>query len=71
MTPETCVLSYALAQFLQSTVARRAAFARLMELVQTSSQVPPPDELAKMYGYESVEKMEEAWVEFMKSAAFR
>ncbi len=71
LTPEYCVMAYAFSQFLQSTVQRRAAYAKLMELVQTSSQMPVPEELAKIYGYESVEKMEEGWVEFMKSATFR
>ena len=41
------------------------------ELIDTSNAVPEPGELAKIYGFETVEQMLADWKEFMKSSAFR
>lgn len=76
-TPEDTVLAFAFSYFLQSTQSRVFAFMKLVERVESGSQVPSPVELAKIYGYRTedgggdVTALNEAWVEFMKSSAFK
>ncbi|MEZ5300713.1 MAG: hypothetical protein R3F11_08655 [Verrucomicrobiales bacterium] len=71
LTPERVVLMYSFARYLQSTPERVAAFAKLAERIDTSRQMPVAEELADIYGFESVEKMEEDWIDYLKSSDFK
>ncbi len=71
VTPTDLVLCYGFSRYLQSTVGRMANYAKLAERIDTSNAVPEPAELAKIYGFETVEQMLADWKAYMKSSAFR
>ena len=37
----------------------------------TSNQIPASDEIAKIFGFDSVEALEADWIEFIKSKDFK
>ena len=39
--------------------------------IETSDQIPPPEEIATIYGFESAEAMEADWIEFIRSTKFK
>ena len=71
LTPEGLVTMYSLGYYLQSTPQRVSAFAKLMSRIETSDQIPPPSEIATIYGFESAEAMEADWIEFIRSTKFK
>ncbi len=71
MSPTDCVLTYAFSRYLQSTVGRLANYATLCERIETSNAMPEQIELAKIYGFDSVKAMEDDWIAYMNSSAFR
>jgi len=71
LDPEKLVLIYSFAYFCQSTPERLAGFAALVRLVESSNQIPEPIEFAKLFGFETVEAFQTAWIEFIKSTAFK
>ena len=68
---ESNVLAYAFSRYLQSNSARVANYAKLLEKIDTSSQIPEPEELAKLYGFADVAALQADWVTFMKSGEFK
>jgi hypothetical protein len=70
-TPATNVLAYSFLHFLHSSPERVAGWPRLIERISTSSQVPEPEDMAKLLGFESAEAMEKQWVEYITSGSFR
>lgn len=71
LTPPELVLAYSFSYYMQSTPARLAAYAKLLERIESSRQIPEPIELAKIFGFETVEELEEDWKEFVGSTAFK
>ncbi len=71
LSPERTVTMYGLARYMQSTPDRLAKFSKFMERVDTSQAVPVPEELAKIFGFESVTAFEADWIEYLKSTAFK
>ena len=71
VTPTQLVIVYSLSYYMQSTPARLANFAELVRRIESNNQVPPPVEIAKIFGFDSVEDFEEGWTEFVKSTAFK
>ena len=71
LSPELTVTAYGLARYMQSTPARLAKFSKFMERVDTSQAVPVAEEMAKIFGFETVEEFETDWIEYMKSTAFK
>ena len=39
--------------------------------MESNNTIPEPIEFAKIYGFDSVEKMEADWVEYIKSSEFK
>ncbi len=68
---ETNALAFAFARFLQSNVDRIAAWAKLIEQIEISHQVPEKEDLAKIMGFADAKAMETAWVDWMKSSDFK
>ncbi len=56
-----------LANYFQSTPKHVCAFARLVRRVESNNTIPEPEELARIYGFDSVEKMQAAWIDYIKS----
>lgn len=71
LKPEELVLAYSFSYFMQSEMSRLTAYTKMIERADSSRNIPAPIEVAKIFGFESVEKLEEAWTEFIKSTAFK
>ena len=71
LTPEYLVMIYSFAYYMQSTPGRLSAFAKMIRRSGTSSQIPASIEIAKIFGFDSVEALEADWIEFIKSTKFK
>lgn len=71
LNPTKLVLVYSFANYLQSNPKRVSAFARMIRRVESNNTIPEPEELAKIYSFDSVEKMEADWIEYIKSNEFK
>jgi hypothetical protein len=71
LNPAKLVLVYSLANYLQSNSKRVCAFARTIRRVESNRAIPELPELAKIYGFDTVEAMEADWIEYIKSNDFK
>ncbi|MFC7335543.1 hypothetical protein ACFQY0_00020 [Haloferula chungangensis] len=71
LDPEKLVLIYSFGYYCNSTPKRLSGFANLVRRVETSNQIPEPIELAKIMGFDSVEALQEDWIEFVVSSSFK
>lgn len=71
LTPESIVLSYSFAYYLQSTPERLNSFANMIRRVQYDGAMPVSLELAKLYGFKTSKEFETDWTEFIKSQNFK
>ena len=71
LTPELTVLMYGFARYMQSTPERISKFSKVMERVDTSRSIPVPLEMAKLFGFETVQEFETDWINYLKSSAFK
>ena len=71
LTPEQLVLTYSFAYYMQSDSARLASFANMIRRIESNAQVPAPIEIAKLFGFETVEDFQNDWTEFIKSTKFK
>ncbi len=71
LTPELTVLMYGFARYMQSTPDRISKFSTVMERVDTSRSIPVPQEMAKLFGFETVKEFEDDWIAYLKSTAFK
>ena len=70
LTPAKLVLVYSFANYLQSNPKRVSAFARMIRRIESNNTIPEPEELAKIYGFASVEAMEKDWIAYITSNDF-
>jgi hypothetical protein len=71
LTPATTVLMYSLVYYMQSTPARMANFSKTMNRVDTGRAIPAPVELAKLFGFETVDDFVADWKTYIESTDFR
>jgi len=71
LTPEQLVLIYSFAYYMESDSARIAAFADMVRRIESNNQVPASIEMAKIFGFETVEAFQNDWIEFIKSTSFK
>lgn len=71
LTPERLVLIYSFAYYMQSDSKRLAGFAKMIRRIESSNQIPPPEEIAKIFGFETVEAFEADWATFIKEGDFK
>jgi hypothetical protein len=71
LTPQYQVHIYSLAYYMQSTPGRLSAYAKMIRRSGTSNQIPASIEIAKIFGFDSVEALEADWIEFIKSTKFK
>ena len=71
LTPELTVLMYGFVRYMQSTPDRISKFSNVMERVDTSRSIPVPQEMAKLFGFETVKEFEDDWIAYLKSTAFK
>jgi hypothetical protein len=71
LTPERLVLIYSFAYYMQSDSKRLGAFAKMIRRIESSKQIPSPEEFAKIFGFDSVEAFETDWATFIKEGDFK
>ncbi len=71
LKPEELVLSYSFSYFMQSEMSRLTNYTKMIAMADSSRKIPAPAELAKIFGFETVEELETAWTEFIKSTDFK
>lgn len=71
LNPEQLVLMYSLAYYMQSNSSRIASYAKMVQRIESNNQVPAVIEMARIFGFESVEDFQEDWSKFIKSTSFK
>jgi hypothetical protein len=71
LNPERLVLIYSFAYYMQSDMKRLASYANLIRRIESSNQIPPPIEIAKIFGFETVEELEKDWQNFITGKDFK
>ena len=71
LTPERLVLMYSFSCYMESDAKRLASYAKMIRRIGTSSQIPSQMEIAKLFGFETVEAFEADWVKYIKEGDFR
>lgn len=69
--PEQLAVMYAFSYYMQSTPARLAAYAATVRRIEASKQIPVPAEIAKIFGFDTVEAFEADWKLFVLEGAFK
>ena len=71
LNPERLVLIYSFAYYMESDSKRLAAFAKMVRRIETSKQIPAPEEIAKIFGFDTVGELETDWANFIKEGDFK
>ncbi|MBM3862854.1 MAG: hypothetical protein FJ385_02715 [Verrucomicrobia bacterium] len=71
LDPEKLVTIYSFSHYMQSDNQRLSAYSKLIRRIETSNQVPPPAEIAKIFGFDTVEQLETDWTTFIKEGDFK
>ena len=71
LKPERLVLMYSLAYYMHSNAQRLNSFAAMIRRIESSNQIPAPIEMAKLFGFETVEAFEADWALFIKEGKFK
>lgn len=71
LDPTKLVTIYAFSYYMQSDSQRLSSYSRMIRRIETSNQVPEPIEIARLFGFESVEDFNADWKEFVLKGDFR
>lgn len=71
LNPERLVLIYSFAHYMQGDAARLSSFAAMVRRIESSNQIPELIEVARLFGFETVEELQEDWIEFIRGGNFR
>jgi hypothetical protein len=71
LTPERLVLIYSFAYFMQSDSKRLSEFAKMVRRVESSKQIPSPEEIAKIFGFATVAEFDADWMKFITEGDFK
>lgn len=71
LKPEQLVLIYSFSAYLQSSPQRLCAFAAMVRRIESSNQIPPAVEIAKIFGFDSVDALNADWLLFIKEGKFK
>ncbi len=71
LKPAQLVLIYSLSYYMQSTPERLNHFATMIRRIESSKQIPAPIEIARIFGFETVEAFETDWALFIKEGNFK
>lgn len=71
LKPEQLVLIYSFSSYMQSNPKRLCAFAAMVRRIESSNQIPPAIEIAKIFGFDSVEALNADWSEYIKEGDFK
>jgi len=71
LNPERLVLIYSFVYYMESDAKRLCAFAKMIRRIESSNQIPPADEIAKIFGFDSVSGFEADWKKFITDGEFK
>ena len=71
LNPERLVVIYSFSYYMQSDAKRLAAYAKMIRRIESSNQIPSPEEIATIFGFENVGQFNEDWTKFVKEGAFK
>ncbi len=71
LKPEQLALMYSFSAYMESTPARLACFAAMVRRIESSKQIPVPEEIAKIFGFETVAALEADWKLFITEGKFK
>jgi hypothetical protein len=71
VTPEQLALMYSFSAYMESTPARLACYASMVRRIESSKQIPVPEEIAKIFGFETVAALEADWKLFVTEGKFK
>jgi len=71
LTPERLVLIYSFAYYMESDAKRLCAFAKMIRRIESSNQIPPAEEIANIFGFDSVAGFEADWKKFITDGEFK
>ncbi len=71
LTPEQLVVMYSFAYYMNSDSARISSLAEMVRRIESNKQVPAAIEIAKLFGFETVEDLQVSWKEFVLSREFK
>ena len=71
LTPEQLVVMYSFAYYMNSNSARVSSLAEMVRRIESNNQVPEAVEIAKLFGFETVDDLQADWKEFVLSRDFK
>ncbi len=71
LNPERLVLIYSFAYYMESDAKRLCAFAKMVRRIESSNQIPPAIEIAKIFGFASIAEFEADWKKFIVEGDFK
>lgn len=71
LTPENLVVMYSFAYYMNSNAERVSHLAEMVRRIESNKQVPASVEIAKIFGFETVEELQEDWKAFVVSRDFK
>lgn len=71
LTPEQLVVMYSFAYYMNSNSERISNQAEMVRRIESNKQVPAAIEIAKIFGFESVDELQEDWKAFVLSRDFK
>ena len=71
LTPERLVLIYSFVYYMESDAKRLCSFAKMIRRIESSNQIPPASEIAKIFDFSSVADFEADWKKFITEGPFK
>ncbi len=71
LTPERLVLIYSLACYMEGDLKRLSSYAKMIRRIESSNQIPVPEEIAVIFGFDSVDAFDADWSKFILSNEFK
>jgi hypothetical protein len=71
LSPENLVVMYSFAYYMNSNAERISSFAEMVRRVESNKQIPEGVEIAAIFGFDSVDALQEDWKEFVLSRDFK
>ncbi len=71
LNPERLVLIYSFACYMETDAKRLCSFAKMIRRIESSNQIPPADEIAKIFDFPTVAELEADWKKFIVEGDFK
>jgi hypothetical protein len=71
LKPNQLAVMYSFSSYMQSTPARLASYAAMVRRIESSKQIPVPDEIGKLFGFNDAAAFEADWKLYVTEGAFK